>query len=59
MTDDMLYAEELVEKHWKYISDLLKAHDVPEPTIKIVEFHYKTSGLHFFKHALEYIENTS
>ena len=51
---DMDYANKLVNEHWSYIQSLLEMHDIDEYLIKMIGFHYRSSGIHFFKHALEY-----
>ena len=44
----------LSNEHWDYIESLLKTHEVDTKLIKIIEFHYKTSFQHGFKHGLEF-----
>jgi len=45
--------KEMISDHWGYIEKMLIAHDEAPDTIEKVGFHYKTSGIHFYKHALE------
>ena len=45
--------EKLVEDHWSYIRDLLKAHGINKELIKMCKFHYKTAFAHGYKHAKE------
>ena len=45
--------KQLIEDHWKYIHDLLKAHDADAKTLKLCEFHYKSAFEHGYKHAME------
>jgi len=46
-------AEMLVIAHWKYIKGLLEAHGQEPHIIELIEFHYKSSGIHFYKHGRE------
>lgn len=39
--------------HWSYVKSVLVAHGVKRKIIKLCGHHYKTAGLHFYKHALE------
>ena len=55
MTEDN-YLDDLVQSHWNYIEQLLKAHDTLEGDIKVIEFHYKSAFIHGWKHAMEYME---
>ena len=45
--------EKLVDDHWSYIRDLLKAHGINKELIKMSKFHYKTAFIHGYKHAKE------
>jgi hypothetical protein len=46
----------LIEKHWKYVRDMLKAHKtVHDEQIVIAEYHYRTAFAHGWKHAENYI----
>lgn len=56
LADYESYAKELVEKHWSYIKKLLETHNEDKRNIEIIGFHYKSSGIHFFKHGVEYME---
>jgi hypothetical protein len=44
---------ELVEQHWGYIENLLKAHYVEEYLLSVARFHYKEAFRHGYKHAYE------
>jgi len=44
-------AEELVEAHWKYVEALLRIHGATD--MEQIEFHYKSAGIHFYKHGRE------
>ena len=46
--------EHLIDAHWLYVSEFLKAHNEPEDTIAKIEFHYKSAFRHGYKHANEY-----
>ena len=52
-------AKELVDAHWNYIENLLRVHGEKEDVIKKIGFHYKTSGIHFYKHAIEDLQETT
>ena len=56
---DMDYANKLVNEHWEYIQLMLQVHKIDNEIIKLIGFHYRSSGVHFFKHALEYVKETS
>jgi hypothetical protein len=46
--------KELAEAHWyNYIRELLRVHNVPEDTLKIVEFHYIMTFVHGYGHGYE------
>jgi len=45
--------KELIEEHWKYIENLLRAHNTTTCDMKGIEYHYKTAFMHGYKHALE------
>lgn len=46
--------KELVETHWtSYVKPLLEVHGENQETIEKCGFHYISSGVHFYKHALE------
>lgn len=44
---------QLLSEHWEYIQGVLEASDLNIKDIDCIAFHYKTSGEHFYKHALE------
>ena len=48
------YLDDLINKHWEYISSLLNTHGVQD--MKRVEFHYKTAFKHGWKHHKNYVE---
>lgn len=50
------YLTKLIDDHWSYIEALLKAHDTDKDIIEVAKFHYKSAGIHFWKHAMEYVE---
>lgn len=50
-------AEELVNAHWKYIKGVLEISDMDDEIIDKIGFHYRTSGIHFYNHAVEDCEN--
>jgi hypothetical protein len=45
--------EKLAMDHWKYIEDLLVAHDPEIDNLNIIGFHYRTAFEHGFKHGME------
>ena len=46
--------KELVETHWNnYVKPLLEAHGEIPDVIRKCGFHYVSSGIHFYNHALE------
>ena len=53
IADTTGYTDNLVNAHWGYIEDLLKAHGETEDTIALVSFHYKSAFKHGYKHAEE------
>jgi len=48
---------ELVDKHWSYVEQMLKAHGEDEDIIRVIGFHYKTAMVHGFKHGREDTQN--
>ena len=43
-----------IEEHWEnYVKPLLEAHGERPGVIRKCEFHYISSGIHFYNHALE------
>lgn len=46
-------AQELAEKHWNYIENLLKRIKDDE-MVETIGFHYKTAFVHGFKHGVEW-----
>ena len=48
------FLERLVDEHWTYIKGLLTAHDEPEDVQIMIEYHYKASFRHGWKHHKEY-----
>lgn len=50
-------AEQLVNDHWVYIGALLKNSGLSEREIERIGFHYKSSGIHFYGHAIEDCNN--
>jgi hypothetical protein len=62
LTKQLSRAEQLVNDHWKYVgrhTDYLihgKTYTSDE-VFKIMEFTYKTSGIHFYGHAVEDVNN--
>ena len=53
-TTEKEFLDRLVTDHWNYIEGVLDASMAPHREIKLIEFHYKTAAVHFYKHALEY-----
>lgn len=52
------YLAKLIDDHWSYISkliDVTQMHLNPKEKA-IAEFHYRTAAVHFWKHAMEYVE---
>lgn len=52
------YLAKLIDDHWGYISkliDVTQMHLNPKEKA-IAEFHYRTAAAHFWKHAMEYVE---
>lgn len=47
------HVKTLARDHWRYVKSVLVAHGVKKKIIKLCGYHYKTAGLHFYKHALE------
>ena len=54
MSEENEYLIKLLSDHWNYLQGVLHAHDTPQHDIDLAEFHYKASGRHFWKHAMEY-----
>jgi hypothetical protein len=52
--EDKELLKKLVDEHWNYIEDLLRAHDEPEDVITMIKFHYKTAFEHGWKHHKEW-----
>ena len=48
---------ELADKHWSYVEQMLKAHGEDEDIIRVIGFHYKTAMVHGFKHGREDTQN--
>lgn len=48
------FLEKLINDHWEYIKALLVAHEEPESTINMIEFHYRTAFEHGWKHYREW-----
>lgn len=46
-------AKSLVNDHWSYLEQTLNAHGTDADDTAIAKHHYISSGLHFYKHALE------
>jgi hypothetical protein len=42
----------LAEQHWSYIEKLLLTHGEDEDVVKKIKFHYITSFIHGYKHAI-------
>lgn len=58
---DKEHLDKLINDHWEYIEGVLYAAILHEEAkeeeverIREIEYHYKTSGKHFWKHACEY-----
>ena len=50
--------KELVETHWNsYVKPLLEIHGEDPEIIEKCGFHYLTSGVHFYKHAISDLTN--
>lgn len=48
--------EDLIDRHWAYIKNVLTNHAVAGSEISRIGFHYKTAFHHGYKHAVEDIE---
>jgi len=46
-------AKTLAREHWSYIEKLLITHRVDTEIIQIIKFHYISSFIHGYKHAIE------
>ena len=44
---------EMSERHWNYIRDILMIHGVDKEIIYLIGFHYRTAFAHGWKHAKE------
>lgn len=60
-TSDKEYLDKLINDHWYYVEGILYAAILHEEAteeeverIREIEYHYKTSGKHFWKHACEH-----
>ena len=52
--------EKLLNDHWDSLKKTLEIHNVFKDEIRIAEYYFKESGKHFWKHAIEAInENKS
>jgi hypothetical protein len=51
--------KKLIDAHWKYIEQLLKAHKEDDAIINKIKFHYTTAFEHGYKHAKEEKESSS
>jgi hypothetical protein len=45
--------QDLIDKHWAYVEDILKTHGAGEQELELSGKHYKTAFLHGFKHGYE------
>ena len=53
---DKTSIENLVNKSWEFISEIIKVHDDFEPDLRLFEFHYRTALEHGYKHGLQEME---
>jgi len=52
--------KKLVETHWiSYVKPLLETHGEDPKIIEKCGFHYVSSGIHFYKHAISDLTNDS
>lgn len=49
----MTRATELAEAHWSYVEGVMRAHDLPEESIRECGFHYRSAFVHGWKHSAE------
>jgi len=45
--------KQIISDHWRYVDEMLVAHDVPLKERRIAMFHYRTAMQHGWKHAKE------
>lgn len=56
--DEMLeYAEKIIDEHWRFIERALLLHGVDEQEVERIGFWYKSAGLHFWEHGVEWMDN--
>jgi len=51
---EMEERDDIISEHWKYLEGVLSASGKSVEGISEIEYHYKTSAVHFWKHATEY-----
>ncbi len=50
---DLDEVETKINAHWEYLKGVLTHRGIDDTHLKEIEYHYKTSGLHFYGHAWE------